>query len=499
MHLSSRLGGLSDTKMITKEDIFNGRSETVCILKWKADFSLFFKEVLKKDLKPHHKEWCDLIQYEQRLAISAPTSYGKSEIFGIAFPIWLSYFFPKSESLLVSSKVQGQSQTLIEKIKLTILDNEFLKESLIPERSDKEFEFSSTRMVFSNGSKVYLKAYSPGVRGDHVDYLFGDEVAIYKDKADDYIIWFRDFLSRVEGKLGKVAAVSTPVEPGDLITLLLTKKGWVSRTYAALVDKEGKPAIPPYSKDTAFPIWPERHSFEELMRIRDEQGEEVFERNYQCDPRAAVSKAIFKIKDVTSGYDVTKDFTHKSLGGLVFIGADFAMSEHKDADKDAFVVIEKIGDLIWVKHMELHNGLPVDDKIDRLRELSKLHRPYQILCDSSNVGKDISQKLLSFGIPAIEVPFGPKNRREMLSTLKIVVSSKRLKLPYNKESPETIRLAEELVYQLSGFKEEKSQKTRLPLIVSTSNHDDLVAALALAVSGAEEQDTSIGGFASGNF
>ncbi len=488
--------------MITKEEIFKGRNEQVCLLKWSVDFALFCEEVLKYTIKGFHKEWCDILQREQRLAISAPTSYGKSWIFGIAYPIWQAYFKPKTESLIVSKVVRGQSQTILEKIKLMMIENELLID-LIPKGKDREFEFNKERMVLTNGAKIYLSAYSANVRGTHVDYLFGDEVATYPDKADDYIIWFRDFLSRVEGKGGKVAAVSTPIEPGDLITLLMNKKGWFSRIYSALLDKDGNPAIAPYTKETAFPIWPDRipqaHDFKALMRIRMEQGDEIFERNYQCDPRAAVSKAIYPMKDIISGYDANMGFTHKNSGGLVFIGCDFAMSEHRDADKDAFVVVEKLADDIVIKHMEIHHGIPVDDKIARIEELAKLHKPYQILGDSSNVGGHVIQKLLNKGFPSLAIPFGPKTRKEMLSTLKIVISDRKVKIPYSMEDPEVVEMAEELTLQLVGFREEKSLKTRLPLFVSTSKHDDLAMALALAISGAQEQDTAIGGFASGNF
>ena len=235
------------------------------------------------------------------------------------------------------------------------------------------------------------------------------------------------------------------------------------------------------------------------MRIRDEQGIEIFERNYQCDPKAAVSKAIYNIKDITFGYDSKLNFTHKNEGGLVFIGCDFAMSDHPDADKDAFVVVEKVNEKIVIKHMETHHGIPVEDKISRIIELAQLHQPFQILCDSSNVGKHIVQKLLEAGWPTLEVPFGPATRNKMLSVLKIVFGNRQVIIPYNKENFETIDMAEKLTLQLVGFREEKSAKTRLPLFVSTATHDDLAMALALAISGAQEQDVSIGGFSSGNF
>jgi phage terminase large subunit-like protein len=483
--------------MRTKKEIYQDKNESACYLRWRSNFSLFCHDVLGYTIKPFHQEWCDLLQSQQRLAISAPTSYGKSWIFGIAYPIWLSYFRHKSESLIVSKVVRGQSQTVLEKIKIMMMDNELLKD-LIPDR--KEFEFNKERMILSTGAKIYLSAYSANVRGTHVDYLFGDEVATYPDKSDDYIIWFRDFLSRVEGKGGQVAAVSTPVEPGDLITLLMNKKGWYSKVYAALLDKDGKPAVASYTKEKAFAIWTERHSFETLMRIRDEQGDEIFERNYQCDPRASVAKAIYNVKDITFGYDEKRDFTSKNYGGLVFMGCDFAMSEHKDADKDAFVVVERILDTVYIKYIEVpYRGVAMEEKVDIIEKIARVHQPYQILCDSSNIGKDVVKALIARGLPGVEVPFGPANRKKLLSTMKIVISNKNLVIPYNKENYETIKFAEELTLQLSGFKEEKSMKTRLPLLVSTSAHDDLAMALALAISGAMEQDVSGGGFASGNF
>ncbi len=479
--------------MITREEIFQGMSESIFLLKSRMDFSFFCKNLMMRTIKPFHKEWCDLLQAQDRLAIAAPTGYGKTEIFGICYPIWQAYFFPKSQSLIVSKVVKGQSQNIIEEIKVRLEENELLRE-LIPD--DKKYEWSKDKMICPNGSKINLSPYSISVRGAHVDYIFGDEIATYMDKQDDYNIWFRDVLSRVASKKGKVAGVSTPLEPGDLITLLINKKGWYSKIYAALVDKEGNPTEPPYKN--SIPVWPEKHTFEDLMRIKDEQGEENFERNYQCNPKAVVAKSIFNMKDITYGYDEKRNYTHKHQGGMIFIGGDFAMSEHPSADKDAFVVIEKLADTMIIKHIEIHHGIPVDEKINRLLELCRLHRPFQVLLDASNVGTYVSQQILNNGYPAIPKPFGPKSRNLLLSTLKIVIGDRKLIIPYNKENFETIRLGEELTLQLIGFKEEKSTKG-FTTYVSTATHDDIAMALALAVSGAEEQDTTIGGFASGNF
>jgi hypothetical protein len=485
--------------MRTKQEILKGENESVFLLRCSMNFELFCERVLGYEMKWFHREWCQLLRTQNRIAISCVTGYGKTEIFGVAYCIWLAYFKPKSEALIVSKVVQGQSQTVLERIKIKVSDNELIK-NLIPESGNKEFEFSKTRMVWVNGSKTYLSPYSSNVRGVHVDYEFGDEVSTYPDKANDYLIWFRDFLSRVENKRGKVVAASTPIEPGDLMVRLLKMKGWYPAIYPVLLDKDGKRAVAPYDKTKHFPIWIEKHSFEELMRIRQEQGEGIFERNYQCDPSASISKAIFELKKVVSGYDETKGFTSKPYGdGLVFIGCDFGISEHKDADKDAFVAVEKILDVVYVKEMVMPtSGVNVEDKIITIKKMYYDHKPYQVLCDSSNVGKYVVQRLIQDGIPAIEVPFGSKTRREMLSTLSVVISNGKLVIPYNNEDFEVVKLAEELTMQLSGFREEKSLKTNTMLFVSTAPHDDLVAGLALAVMGAMEQSVDIGGFSIGS-
>ena len=147
--------------------------------------------------------------------------------------------------------------------------------------------------------------------------------------------------------------------------------------------------------------------------------------------------------------------------------------------------------------METHRGMPTDLKIKRLKELFYEHQPYQVICDKSNVGEHICNKLLMEGVPAIAQTFGSVSRGQMLSVLSIVSNNRRLIIPYKKGNYEVQFLADKLVEQLSGLREEKSQKGN-KLIASKAPHDDIAMSLALAVKGAEEQDTDIGGFGNGS-
>ena len=480
--------------MRTKKEMFGSDNEEVFLLKCSLDFGFFCERVLGYQMKPFHLEWCALLRKNRMIAIMAPTGYGKTWIFGIGYPLWLSYFYPKSKSLIVSKTVKGQSSSVIEKIKFLIEQNELLKE-LIP-RDGRLSSWTKEKMICSNNSEIFNGPYAQSIRGHHVDYVFGDEVASYPDRSDNYIIWFRDVVSRVaDSKIKKIAAVSTPIDPSDLITVLCEReKGWTSRTYPAIVDKNGKAAIAPY-KD-GISIWEERFPMENLMEELKIQGDENFERNYQCNSKAQIAGAIFRTKNISAGWDNNRTFSDPQEGGLVFIGADFAMSEDKRADETAFVVIEKVAEKIIVKYMVSGRGWSVDACINKLKELYEIHRPYQIILDKSNVGDHITNKLLLDGIPAIAQPFGAMSRRVILTALKVVISNEKLILPYSKEDLNAQDYTDKITHQLNGFREEKSKLSDLPIIRSKSDHDDLAMALGLAIKGAQEQDTGLEGFGS---
>ncbi len=482
--------------MRTKEEIFNGEDEKIFMLKCSLDFSLFCERVLGYTIKPFHKEWCTLLRKENRLTISAPTGFGKTWIFGIAYPLWLSYFRPNSESLIISKSVKGQASSILEEIRYRIEHNELLRE-LLPSQGKVKSTWTKERIICSNNSKIFNAPYSTSVRGHHVDYIFGDEVASFMGKEDNYEIWFRDVLSRVaDSKRGKVAAVSTPIDPTDLLNVLMNKRGYISKFYPAIVDDKGVALHSNYEKGIS--IWPERFPINKLMFLRDEQGPVRFERNYQCNPKAPIEKALFKPKDLADCHDHTKTFTTKQEGGIVFMGCDFAMTNNLHSDYDAYVIVEKIADVATIMHMEVHKGIPVESKINRIKQLCDLYKPYSVICDESNVGGHIVQELVKSGQSAEPQPFGPKSRNKLLTLLKIYVDNQKIVIPFSKEDPEAQKMADLVHSQLLGFREEKSEKTGMTTYVSRAPHDDLAMSLALAVKGADTQDLSPAYFASGS-
>lgn|SRR3990167_8856920 len=474
--------------MRSKKEILNGENEQVFINRCIFDFAFFCERVLGYTIKPFHKEWCDLIRKNQRIFIFAPTGFGKTWIFGIAYPIWLSIFKPGSWSVVISKVVKGQSSTMVEEIKFRIEDNEFLSEHLKPARNDKKM-WTKDKMICSNNSKIENAPYSMSIRGKHPDYIFGDEVSSYIDKSDHYQIWFRDVESRVDdAKHGKIAAVTTPIDPGDLGVLLFNNTQYVSKKYPAIINYKNN------DYTTGESIWSERFSIEKLMLIRERQGHAHFERNYMVNSEADVEGSIFKTKNLFELLDYNRTFTSKlsDENSIVLIGGDFAMSDGPHADFDAYSVVEKCqnGKIILL-HIEKWKGTSMESKIQRLLELAKIYNPYQFILDKSNVGNDVALRLIQAGYSAEPITFGPASRGLVLGTLKSVVENKLLIIPYSKEEIEQQWLINELFEQMIGFKEDKTEKTRITTIISRAMHDDLAISLALAVKGAVEQD--IGG------
>lgn len=444
--------------MRSKEEILQDEDENKLMLKCALSPALFAERVLGLTLKPFHREWLQILNTYNNIVISAPTGFGKTKIFGVTYPIWLMYFKPNSQSLIISKNIRTQSANVLEDIKSTIEDNEILS-SLVP--TDKKFSWTKEKIITSNRSKIFYSSYTTNVRGAHVDYAFCDEVATYPESET----FFRDVTSRVVSKKGKIAAVSTPVNTSDLLAKLIRNPLYFSKVYPAIINNVS--------------IWPERFPMETLMKMKL-QDESNFEKNYMCNPRAESENTIFPLGKVMEGFNFDRKFTSDIEGGQVFLGCDFAVSKGADADFDAYVVIEKVNNFIFIKHIEIHKGIPTSFKVQRIKQLFELYKPIRVIIDESGIGMNILEELRVNAIPAIPQSFHSAARTSLLMNLKNVIDGVRLIVPRHKEDHAALNLTDELVTQLIGFKESKNKLGNIQYL-STSAHDDIVMALALAV------------------
>jgi len=460
--------------MITEREILKGEDRKKFILRCSLSPSFFFKRVLGKELKSFHKEWFDILTTYDRIAISAPTGFGKTCVFGIAYPIWQAFFKPSSQSLILSKTIRTQSANILDEIKSTIENNEFLS-GLVP-NDDKKKGWTKEKITTTNNSVISYCGYTQSVRGSHVDYAFCDEIATWPETE----LFFRDVSSRVVAKGGKLAAVSTPINTTDLLAQVSRNKNYFAKKYPAIVNGES--------------IWPEKFPLSTLHKVREEQGESNFQKNYMCNPRSEAENTIFPLGKVLDSYDFERGFTTE-YEGRIFIGCDFAIAKGPTADFDAYVVLEKTEDFFIIKHIEVHKGVSVNAKVNRINQLYETYNtsslPPKIIIDESNIGMAISNELKKLGLPILNQSFHSKARNNLLINLRNIIDSKKLVIPRSKENYGiAIKLTDELTTQLIGFRESKSKLTGNINYLSTASHDDIVMALAMAAKEATKQKST---------
>lgn len=473
--------------MRTKEDMLCGMNIVDFLGRCKLDFKFFCERMLGLTdyggIHPYQLEWFYLIQNNVRIMIEAPSGFSKTTIVGVAYPLWILFNFNKKKILLLSKTIPQAKDAMLSQIRSYIEDNDILKD-LMPK--DAGVTWNQTQLRTTNDCVITNRPYSVNVKSYRADYIILDEIDSYEDPS----IYFDYVISRLNPG-GKIIGISTPENEGRILALVRARNlgEYVIKKYTAIVNCR-------VSGDytTGESIWSEKFSLDYLLKLKDEQGEQFFEKNYMCNVRVGSEDSIFKLPHITKGYDKIRKFTNirESIGSLVILGADFAISSGPRADFDAYVIIEKRDNFYIIKHIETWKGIPTPSKITRIEELIKEFDVNIVVADESNIGHDAIDGLLTKGYYVVPYKFTGGDygeRKKTIVTLKNVVEAGKLIIPRHPDEIDSLNLTNELVTQLTGFVERKSEKTQHKLLDSTSLHDDIAMAVGMAVMEGTKQIT----------
>lgn len=474
--------------MRTKEEILGGLDKVEFFSMCSLSFKFFCERFLGLDqqggIHKFQEDWFNALQRYDRVVIEAPSGFSKTEIMGVAYTLWLIWNNPGNKILLISKSIQQAEGNLLSRVKGYIEDNEFLKE-LVPQGNDRTWNKREIRT--KDGTWAVNVPYNINIKGYRADYIICDEA----DSYDDSSIYFDHVASRPNPG-GKICLISTPEGPTKLVQELKAKKprGYIFIKTVAFVDKEGNPWIdkqgqPLPNVENAISLWPERFTMEDLLRKREEMGENEWQKNYFCNIMTEASDAVFSLKAWVDCYDSSLDFNFNiNPNAQYFIGADFAISKGPKADYDAYVVVEKIGEKSIIKHIEIWRGKLVPFKEERLMDLYERFqsdKTTKIIADESNVGSEVIRKLKGRGMTVLAQNFFYQERKRMLRTLSNIIESRNIVVPRKSKDKETIDKTNLLLEQLLGFVRRTSDVTSLEQFESKAAHDDIAISLAMAI------------------
>lgn len=457
--------------MLTKKDIIGDDDPTIFLTKCSINFKFFCERVLKNlgtsdfpfKVTDFHLEWFSYIQKNSRVAIQAPTGFGKTQILAIAYPIW-KVLFSKNFKILVISNSLPQSRRIIEDIKHTIEQNELLAD-LIPSKDIWTKEEINT----TTNCKIICRPYNINLKGYHVDFILCDEASSFADTR----IYYDYVITRATAKGGKVCCISTPESINDLMTQLNNSEEYAGGIYPA--EKDGKA------------LWPERFPIEWLNKRKSEMKGEpgAYEREYLCDPSVSAGNNLYPPFIIEHTFDYKAKFTRHLEEGTKVGGFDFAIATGPTADYDAYVIVERVGKYIILRHGERHKGLTIAGKVRRIEELYHTYKLDRLNVDPSSVGQGVIEGLRELGIPVHEANFQSMARNKMLVDLRKLMGDPQddipaeLIIPRNKNDMLTMTFTNKLIDELLGFQE---TRTKMGTVTYQSNakHDDTVMALAMA-------------------
>lgn len=471
----------------------------------KFSFEYFAKNIINQDeygeegfvVKEFHKEWIDELERAdntddtEKVAITAFTGSSKTETLGVLYPLWKMFSDPGYEVLIVSNNM-NHSKNILSRIKYHVENSEYLEDY----KDETEHAWAAKKIEFTNGSEAEVRALYDGVKGAHVDYVFGDEAAEYDDKE----LFSRYVETRIRRKNGTICLGSTPVHENDLMQKVsegekeenpkISQEGYWNGVFPVEEevgeDRKDEEGVYKNSEDKwVKPTFPEAFDKKDIETLREENPV-TFQKEYLCQP-LAVEGDMFDPNDVIECFDEGSSFDQKVRDEARYIMAcDFAISTK--GDYSVFLVLEMAPDIDGkrIKYMERIRGLALSEQENRIKQLHQVFDFDDIIVDETNFGGSVYQNLLTEGLPVTGQDFSYKSRNNLLMNLKSQIEGNEVVIPRGDTGSRTRNLTDKLYNELMGFGPTETQTGQVSY-TSTAAHDDTVIALAMGLESVKEK------------
>lgn len=489
---------LLDKKIHETEDYYGARISTL------DSFYHFCNYLVKKDVATNRKVWNSLVkkfflavERNQYTCFMCARGHGKS-YFWCLYTLFKAYTNPFFECI-IASNTPKMGKRLFRVLNRLIDSNELLFERRNPDNK-QDIPNTQFEMEYNHG---YFEVTSVGTtpRSAHVSLAIVDD-PLRDDKrySDDFIenYVFGQIYPIVQRKKGRLAISGTPMHHKDLFHNVMRGSDGKLITDGRISDGEHKgfwckmfPAILDELKKVT--LLPETFSYDDLIRIKETQGDLFFTREYmlKCiDDK----KALFPFSLLKSCTDESENYLFSGEENKNYvIGVDVATSGAASADYTAAIVLEvrerkrKIkvqeegedGEIVVkqidsdsfisekvVRHIFHEKGVDISRQIEIIQDLAIRFNDALVLVERNNVGVALIQELQQRNVNVESFTTDKFKKESAIRFLINEMQNGRIVFTSD-DTYEVKKLKEEL--RNFGIKESRGKER----MESLSGHDDL--------------------------
>ena len=373
----------------------------------------------------------------------------------------------RSTAWAVLSRTQRQSRQVMAALRqhLDAFDVVF-NEAEIDWGSDSDGRRqTSTEIRFPGGSKITALPASPGgIRG-----LSGH---VYFDEAD-IVPDFRELWAGCSGIVTRgfrVLMSTTPMQTG----------GWVHQEMTAAESVWDRHTLTIHQAVEQGMVGHDGQPIDVELLRRAIGDEDTWQREFLC--RWPDQSAAWLPIDLILACESDGACPAEHGGGVTFIGVDVGIRR----DLWVAVVVERVGDVCWVREISTMRGGTFEAREVELARLVGLYRPARVLIDQTGIGEQpVERARKAHGARVEGVTFGLRSKFDLAQTLRSAFESRRVRIPDGDNA---------LREDLSSVRREMSLSGAPRFVAerNASGHADRFWGLALALTAASTTRVDLG-------
>ena len=422
----------------------------------KTSFPYFFQNVLGRMFPEYMQEWLETMQNTDRTVIVCSRDVGKS-VFMHSWVAWnLIFQEPPYQMIYISS---NQKQTLVH---MREIDRIFSIPALRKFKPSTGWAIGN--ITLTNGNAVLERSVGSQIRGlPPQEIIIDDPLKEFSLTGIQRVTdWFFGDMIPTLHHTANLRMIGTPFTYTDIFSQLEENDAYTVNKY---------PCVNSMNKS----LWPERWTYEQLMKRKAEIGSLKFTREYLCVP-VSTGTALFNpeyVQKCKNKNYVLKLGNRKDKGYKYYVGCDPAIST--DGDYNVITVLEVDDEMNkTIVHVDRAKNVEFRENIEKIRLIGKIFQPEEILYETNTFAKAFTQELRSISdLNVRDFNTTRKKKQEIILNLQMNIENQKIIMPYGDNASR--RLTSALVEELSMF-----SITTTGRFEGVGAHDDLVMSLALA-------------------